>query len=99
MTEHSGADACDTFYDYIFDNVSKHICSINACTGRGRSFGITADKGTEVNQRQVINIHCFDVDGKLVCVQLAAHIINEIDISDDSAEKSTGKALLAHILS
>ena len=98
MTEHSGADACDTFYDYIFDNVSKHICSINACTGRGRSFGITADKGTEVNQRQVINIHCFDVDGKLVCIQLAAHIINEIDISDDSAEESTGKALLAHIL-
>ena len=68
MTEHSGADACDTFYDYIFDNVSKHICSINGCTGRGKSFGITADKGTEVNQRQVINIHCFDVDGKLLCV-------------------------------
>ena len=34
-----------------------------------------------------------------MCVQLAAHIINEIDISDDSAEESTGKALLAHILS
>ena len=98
MTEHSGADACDTFYDYIFDNLSNYICSFNPCTGRGRCFGITADKGTEVNQRQVINIHFFDVDGKLVCIQLAAHIINEIDISDDSAEESTGKALLAHIL-
>ena len=45
-----------------------------------------------------MNIHCFDVDGKQVSVPLAAHIINEIDISDDSAEESTGKALLAHIL-
>ena len=88
---------CDTLYDYFFDNVSDHISSINSCTGRKRSFGITADKGTEVNQRQVINIHCFDIDGKLVTAQLAAHLINEIDISEDSAEESTAKALLAHI--
>ena len=91
MTEHSGADACDTFYDYIFDNLSNYICSFNPCTGRGRCFGITADKGTEVNQRQVINIHFFDVDGKLVCIQLAAHIINEIDISNIVPRNLLGK--------
>jgi len=51
-----------------------------------------------VNQRQVINIHSFDVDGKLVSIQLAAHIINEIDISENCADESTAKALLAHIM-
>ena len=51
-----------------------------------------------MNQRQVINIHSFDVDGKLVSIQLAAHIINEIDISENCAEESTAKALLAHIM-
>ena len=51
-----------------------------------------------MNQRQVININSFDVDGKLVSIQLAAHIINEIDISENCAEESTAKALLAHIM-
>ena len=98
VDDHAAAAACDTYYDYFFGNLSKHICDTNVCTGRKRCFGITADKGTEVNQRQVINIHCFDVDGKLVSVQLAAHIINEIDVSEECAEESTAKALLAHIL-
>ena len=26
MTYHAAAAACDTFYDYIFANVSKHFC-------------------------------------------------------------------------
>lgn len=98
MSHHAAAAACDTFYDYIFANVSKHFCSHSPSTNRARCFGITADKGTEVNQRQVINIHSFDVDGKLVSIQLAAHIINEIDVSENCAEESTAKALLAHIM-
>ena len=51
-----------------------------------------------MNQRQVINIHVFDLDGKLVCVQLAAHLINEISVDGSESEESTAKALLAHII-
>ena len=52
-----------------------------------------------MHQRQVINTHGFDLDGKLVSVQLAAHIINEISVGGSESEESTAKALLAHIIS
>ena len=61
--------------------------------------GITADKGTELNQRQVINIHGFYLDGELMRIQLAAHLINEISVAKGESEESTAKALLAHIIS
>ena len=90
---HSSATLCIITFLTMFPTI--YLPSIHALVES--VFGITADKGTEVNQRQVINIHCFDIDGKLVTAQLAAHIINEIDISEDAAEESTAKALLAKV--
>ena len=92
------ASACDTVYDFLNERLKHFLSTKNECTGRARCFGITADKGTEVNQRQVINIHVFDLDGKLVTVQLAAHLINEISVDGSESEESTAKALLAHII-
>ena len=97
--DHAVASACDTVYDFLIERLQHFLSSKNECTGRPRCFGITADKGTEVNQRQVINIHVFDLDGKLLSIQLAAHLINEISVAEGESEESTAKALLAHIIS
>ena len=44
--------------------------------------GEAADKATEVNQRQVINMTMYDKDGRSMNIHLTAHLINEIDIED-----------------
>ena len=49
-----------------------------------------------MQQRQVINIHVFDADGRLISLHLTVHVINEVDISDSQAEESTAKALMHH---
>ena len=53
------ASACDTVYDFLNERLKHFLSTKNECTGRPRCSGITADKGTEVIQRQVIAIHVF----------------------------------------
>ena len=97
---HHNADAAasvvDTFYDFFRTRLGQHVASLNPVTGRPRQFFSSADKGTEVNQRQVINMTLFDVDGKSINVHLSAHLINEIDLGEGEAEESTARALLEH---
>ena len=97
----AGAAACrDTMYDVGLKKLKQFIVSFNPCTLRPRRFFTTADKGTEVNQRQVINLHAFDIDGRLKKIHGAAHLINEIPVfieaGDEEMEESTAKALLEH---
>ena len=98
--EWSTASAQDAMYDTLFRKVQKFMATNNPCTNRPRQFFTTADKGTELNQRQVINIHLYDVDGRLKKIHGTAHLINEIPIvieeGDAEIEESTGKALLEH---
>ena len=97
---HHNADAAasvvDTFYDFFRTRLGQHVASLNSVTGRPRQFFSSADKGTELNQRQVINMTLFDVDGKSINVHLSAHLINEIDLGEGEAEESTARALLEH---
>ena len=94
--EKAAAAACDCMYDTLFGKVRRFFSTPNPCTKRDRKFSTSADKGTELQQRQVINFHAYDTDGRLVVIHLTAHIINEIDISDEQAEETTAEALMQH---
>ena len=95
-TRFAAAFAVDTFYDVFFRKLSKFVCSMNPCTGRPRQIWTSADKGTEINQRQVINLTIYDSDGRSINIHLTAHLINEIYLDNDEAEETTAKALLEH---
>ena len=92
----AAAAACDCMYDTVFNRLRSYFASTNPCTNQSRKFSTSADKGTELQQRQVINIHVFDADGRLISLHLTAHLVNEVDISDSQAEESTAKALMHH---
>ena len=92
----AAAAAIDMFYDFFFDRLRRFVTSINPCTNRPRLIFTSADKGTELNQRQVINLTMYDKDGKAINIHLTAHLINEIDLEDGGAEETTAKALLQH---
>lgn len=94
--EFAAAYAVDTFYDIFYRKLSSYVCSMNPCTGRPRQIWTSADKGTEVNQRQVINMTMYDKDGRSMNIHLTAHLINEIDLGDGESEETTAKALLQH---
>ena len=94
--EKAAAAACDCMYDTLFGKVRRFFSTPNPFTKRYRKFSTSADKGTELQQRQVINFHAYDTDGRLVVIHLTAHIINEIDISDEQAEETTAEALMQH---
>ena len=102
--QHHSADAAaacrDTMYDVELNKLQQFIVSSNPCTLRPRRFFTTADKGTEVNQRQVINLHTYDLDGRLRKIHGTAHLINEIPVviepGNEEIEESTAKALLEH---
>ena len=93
-------DARDCMYDVNFEKLKIFMSSPNPCTNRPRDFFTTADKGTEVNQRQVINIHTYDTDGRLKKIHYMCHLINGIPIiideNDAAAQESTSLALLEH---
>ena len=93
-------DAGDCMYDVNFEKLKIFMSSPNPCTNRPRDFFTTADKGTEVNQRQVINIHTYDTDGRLKKIHYMCHLINGIPIiideNDAVAQESTSLALLEH---
>ena len=72
---YAAANVVDTFYDFFRTRLGQHVASLNSVTGRPRQFFSSADKGTELNQRQVINMTLFDVDGKSINVHLSAHLI------------------------
>ena len=94
--EKAAAAAVDMFYDFFFNRLSRFVTSVNPCTSRPRLIFTSADKGTELNQRQVINMTMYDVDGRSINIHLTAHLINEIDLEDGEAEETTARALLQH---
>ena len=94
--EKAAAAAVDMFYDFFFKRLSRFVATLNPCTNRPRLIFTSADKGTELNQRQVINMTMYDVDGRSINIHLTAHLINDIDLEDGEAEETTAKALLQH---
>jgi len=54
--EYAAAKVFDCFFDYFWGRLSRYVCSVNPCTGRPRQIFTSADKGTSLNQRQVINL-------------------------------------------
>ena len=76
--EKAAAAACDCMYDTLFGKVRRFFSTPNPCTKRDQKFSTLADKGTELQQRQVINFHAYDTDGRLVVLHLTAHLITKL---------------------